>query len=194
MLLKRPALSVNPLTRGAQGADGIFASTMCHEIQPTCAVCQRQTVHLTIPRAATVAQLIEALRTDPRLLLKDPAVSAPADTASGMRTVYNPHIASIRAATLRNLDLPVDAFVAEGAEITIDDPALASQKQVPTLRCAARWLGLHRRPSARDRTSPAVLPGCVGPRPRPAYSQPAIDCVAAFEVMSAAPPRRFLNR
>jgi hypothetical protein len=116
---------------------------MCHEIQPGCAVCQRQTVHLTIPPATTVAQLVEALRSDPRLLLKDPAISAPADTASGMRTVYNPHVASIRAATLRNLDLPVDSFVSEGAEITIDDPALASQKQAtPPLPQAAHTLSL----------------------------------------------------
>ena len=48
------------------------------------------------------------MRADPRLLLKDPAISAPADTPSGMRTVYNPHVASIRAATLANLDLPVE--------------------------------------------------------------------------------------
>ena len=114
-----------------QGSDGVFTSTMCHEIQKGCTVCQRQSLALTIEPSITFAQLIELLKTDPRLLLKDPAISVPADTASGMRTIYNPHIASIKASTLANLDLPVSSVLhTEGLEMTVDDPALASQKQI----------------------------------------------------------------
>jgi len=115
-----------------QGAEGVFTSTMAHERKDDCAVCSRVSVKIEIAREATFAQLIEALKTDERLRLKDPSLSMPsAESKSGMRTIYNPNVKSIREATLANLDVSIGSWIAEsGVELTVDDPVMATQKQV----------------------------------------------------------------
>jgi hypothetical protein len=54
-----------------------------------------------------------------------------AESRSGMRTIYNPHVKSIAEATRANLDATVGSWVMQsGVELTVDDPTLATQKQI----------------------------------------------------------------
>jgi hypothetical protein len=48
-----------------------------------------------------------------------------------MRTIYNPLLQSILEKTKANLDEPLSKWVTEnGVELTVDDPVMATQKQV----------------------------------------------------------------
>lgn len=114
-----------------QGGESVYTNTLSHERNKDCPVCSRSAVNLTVPRSITVAQLIEMMKEDERLRLKNPAISVPADTASGMKTIYNPLVQSILEKTKANLDEPVSKWVADsGVELTVDDPIMATQKQV----------------------------------------------------------------
>lgn len=55
-----------------QGSESVFTNTMTHERKKDCPVCSRAAVKISIGRAATFAQLIEQMKTDERLRLKDP--------------------------------------------------------------------------------------------------------------------------
>jgi ubiquitin-activating enzyme E1 C len=117
-----------------QGGESVYTDTLSHERNKDCPVCSRCAVQLTVPPSITVAQLIEMMKEDERLRLKNPAISVPADTSSGMRTIYNPHVSSIHDKTKANLDEPVSKWVsAGGVELTVDDPIMATQKQVKVL-------------------------------------------------------------
>jgi len=114
-----------------QGGESVYTNTLSHERNRDCAVCSRCAVSLMVPSSITVAQLIEMMKEDARLRLKNPAISVPADTASGMKTVYNPHVQSILEKTKANLDEPISTWVkTSGVELTVDDPSMATQKQV----------------------------------------------------------------
>jgi len=48
-----------------------------------------------------------------------------------MRTIYNPLVQSILEKTKANLDEPIAKWVTQsGVELTVDDPIMATQKQV----------------------------------------------------------------
>jgi len=114
-----------------QGGDGVFTNTMSHEREKDCPVCAKTAIALHVPKDITIAQLIEIMKNDERLRLKNPAISVAANTASGMKTIVNPHVASIFAQTKANLDATVGTWVTEsGVELTVDDPVMATQKQV----------------------------------------------------------------
>jgi len=114
-----------------QGGESVYTNTLSHERNKDCPVCSRRAVPLTVPPSITVAQLIEMMKEDERLRLKNPAISVPADTASGMKTIYNPLIQSILEKTKANLDEPISKWVSQsGVELTVDDPIMATQKQV----------------------------------------------------------------
>ena len=56
----------------------MYTNTLSHERNPDCTVCSRRAVKLAVPRTITVAQLIEVMKEDERLRLKNPAISVPA--------------------------------------------------------------------------------------------------------------------
>jgi len=114
-----------------QGGEGVFTNTMAHERHADCPVCSRAAVRMEVPRDLTVAQLIEEMKADTRLRLRNPALSVAASNAAGMKTIYNPHVKSMLLQTTPNLDTTVGTWVAEsGVELTVDDPVMATQKQV----------------------------------------------------------------
>lgn len=48
-----------------------------------------------------------------------------------MKTIYNPLVQSILEKTKANLDEPITKWISEsGVELTVDDPIMATQKQV----------------------------------------------------------------
>ena len=114
-----------------QGGDAIYTNTLSHERKEDCPVCGRKAVKIHVHEDITVAQLIELMKEDSRLRLKNPAISVPADTTSGMKTIYNPHVKSIYERTRENLDHPISSWIrSSGVELTVDDPVMATQKQV----------------------------------------------------------------
>ncbi|EKX42969.1 hypothetical protein GUITHDRAFT_111018 [Guillardia theta CCMP2712] len=114
-----------------QGGDAIYTNTLSHERKDDCPVCGRKAVKIHVHEDITVAQLIELMKEDSRLRLKNPAISVPADTTSGMKTIYNPHVKSIYERTRENLDHPISSWIrSSGVELTVDDPVMATQKQV----------------------------------------------------------------
>ena len=92
---------------------------------------QKRTRARTHTHVHTCARARTHTQEDERLRLKNPAISVPADTTSGMRTIYNPLVQSILEKTKANLDEPIAKWVTQsGVELTVDDPIMATQKQV----------------------------------------------------------------
>jgi len=116
-----------------QGSDGVYTGTMSHERVDTCAVCSRAPIPVRVSKDMLLKDFIEVLKADTRLRLKDPALSAPSTSSSGVKNLYNPHVAALLQHTKPNLEKSIGELLQglmTGVELTVDDPALATQKQI----------------------------------------------------------------
>eukprot|EP00283_Hemiselmis_rufescens_P004686 CAMPEP_0173424552 /NCGR_PEP_ID=MMETSP1357-20121228/4449_1 /TAXON_ID=77926 /ORGANISM="Hemiselmis rufescens, Strain PCC563" /LENGTH=381 /DNA_ID=CAMNT_0014387807 /DNA_START=1 /DNA_END=1146 /DNA_ORIENTATION=- len=113
------------------GSEGVYTDTMSHDRDPECTVCHRAAVNVKASRQMLLKDFIGVLKNDARLRIKDPALSAPAP--SGLKVLHNPHVSALAKMYAGNLDKTMGELLSgleSGVELTMDDPVLATQKQL----------------------------------------------------------------
>ncbi|KAH3765148.1 ubiquitin-activating enzyme E1C [Pelomyxa schiedti] len=105
------------------GGVGVYTYTFEYTKKENCLACGSKTALYTIPRTTKLAELIEQLRTDPRLQMQSPSLIIP---GGGMLFMQSPE--PLREATLPNLEKTLEQLLGATGndDVSVSDPSLPS--------------------------------------------------------------------
>ncbi|KAJ1566982.1 hypothetical protein HK405_007664 [Cladochytrium tenue] len=100
------------------GNDGVYTYTFELQRKPECQVCGSESLRLSLPRLATLQDLVDVLLDRQELQIKRPSLR------TAQRTLYMRAPRALEEASRPNLDKTLESLLEDGQEVAVTDEAL----------------------------------------------------------------------